>query len=417
MPLDPTVRRPPCLAFRTLGYGGSGTGGRDTGTPRAQMPVARGQSPWPFVVPPMTSPILRSRRFLPLFLTQCLGALNDNMFKTALAVMVIFQAGAHGPVLAAATAGIFILPFAVFSAVAGDLADSYDKARLILITKGFEVALMALAAIGFALSNVPVLMVVLFGMGVHATFFSPLKYGILPDHLAEHELVRGNGLIEAGTFGGILLGTVAGSSLIAPGGHVVGVAGMCVALAGLVTAAFVPKAPAQAAHRWVSGSAWNVGRQTVSLLRLARGNRDIWLCIVGLSWFWTLGACFITEFPALAARDFGAGSQVVTLMLACFAVGVGVGSVLAGRLLAGDVSARLAPFAIAGMSVFGFIFCRCVWHVTPQAGGGGGPSDIRAGHAGVVWRGRQRRRVFGAADGDDTGAGGAGVSCAHGGGK
>jgi acyl-[acyl-carrier-protein]-phospholipid O-acyltransferase/long-chain-fatty-acid--[acyl-carrier-protein] ligase len=332
------------------------------------MPVARGQSPWPFVVPPMTSPILRSRRFLPLFLTQCLGALNDNMFKTALAVMVIFQAGAHGPVLAAATAGIFILPFAVFSAVAGDLADSYDKARLILITKGFEVALMALAAIGFALSNVPVLMVVLFGMGVHATFFSPLKYGILPDHLAEHELVRGNGLIEAGTFGGILLGTVAGSSLIAPGGHVVGVAGMCVALAGLVTAAFVPKAPAQAAHRWVSGSAWNVGRQTVSLLRLARGNRDIWLCIVGLSWFWTLGACFITEFPALAARDFGAGSQVVTLMLACFAVGVGVGSVLAGRLLAGDVSARLAPFAIAGMSVFGFIFCRCVWHVTPQAG-------------------------------------------------
>jgi acyl-[acyl-carrier-protein]-phospholipid O-acyltransferase/long-chain-fatty-acid--[acyl-carrier-protein] ligase len=312
--------------------------------------------------------MLGSRRFLPLFVTQTLGALNDNMFKTALAVLVIFQAGARGPMLAAASAGVFILPFALFSAIAGRLADQHDKARLIRLTKMLELALMVLAAAGLARDSLPLLMAVLFGLGVQATFFSPLKYGILPDHLTEAELVRGNGLIEAGTFGGILAGTIAGSSLIAPGGHVVGAAGVAVAAAGLAASWFVPKAPANPMQSAAHAHALNVWGQTAALLRMARGNRTIWLCVLGLSWFWTLGACFITEFPVLAAQNFGAGTSVVTLMLACFAVGVGAGSLLAGRLLAGEVSSRLTPFAIAGLSVFGLLFCRSIWHVTPEGG-------------------------------------------------
>ena len=312
-----------------------------------------------------------SRRFLPLFVTQTLGALNDNLFKTALAVLVIFQASAQGPVLAAATAGVFILPFALFSAVAGELADTHDKAKLIRLAKTLELALMGLAAAGFALHSIALLMAVLFGLGAQATFFSPLKYGILPDHLAEQELVRGNGMIEAGTFAGILAGTIGGSALITPGGRVVGAAGVALAALGLAASAFVPKAPPRpmpARSAIPARSAFNIWAQTAELLRGARGNRIVWLCVLGLSWFWTLGACFITEFAVLAARNFGAGSSVVTLMLACFAVGAGTGSLLASRLLAGDVSSRLAPFALAGLSVFGFLFCRCIWHATPDSG-------------------------------------------------
>jgi acyl-[acyl-carrier-protein]-phospholipid O-acyltransferase/long-chain-fatty-acid--[acyl-carrier-protein] ligase len=309
-----------------------------------------------------------SRRFLPLFVTQSLGALNDNLFKTALAVLVIFQAGAQGPVLAAATAGVFILPFALFSAIAGELADTHDKATLIRLTKTLELVLMGLAALGFAWHSLPLLMAVLFGLGAQATFFSPLKYGILPDHLAEQELVRGNGLIEAGTFAGILVGTIAGSSLIDTGGHVVGVAGVALAVLGLCASVFVPKALPKLMPAKRVGSAFNIWGQTAALVRSAKANRTVWLCVLGLSWFWTLGACFITEFPVLAVQNFGAGPHVVTLMLACFAVGVGTGSLLAARLLAGEVSARLAPFAVAGLSVFGFLFCYCIWHATPDHG-------------------------------------------------
>jgi acyl-[acyl-carrier-protein]-phospholipid O-acyltransferase/long-chain-fatty-acid--[acyl-carrier-protein] ligase len=312
--------------------------------------------------------MLASRRFLPLFVTQALGALNDNMFKTALAVLVIFQAGPRGPMLTAATGGVFILPFALFSAIAGQLADRFDKARLIRFTKIWEIGLMALAAFGFALHSVPVLMAVLFGLGMQAAFFSPLKYGILPDHLSDQELVRGNGLVEAGTFVGILAGTIAGSELIGLGGNIVGWLGVALAVTGFIASAFVPKAPPAPGQGRGAGSAWNILGQTIVLIKSARANRPVWLSILGLSWFWTLGAIFITEFPVLAAKDFGAGNGVVTLMLAFFAIGVGAGSLLAARLLSGDVSPRLVPFAISGLSIFGFLFCACIWHVTPQTG-------------------------------------------------
>ena len=189
--------------------------------------------------------LLASRRLAPLFVTQLLGALNDNLFKNALVVLVLFQAaGSSGPALVAAAGGVFILPYMLLSATAGQVADRFEKSRTLRLVKWAEVALMVVAAAGFGLGSVTLLFAVLFGLGVQATFFGPLKYAVLPSHLAEDELVAGNGLVEAGTFGGILAGTIAGGALMGleNGATIVAAAGLVVAAAGVVAARFVPAA-------------------------------------------------------------------------------------------------------------------------------------------------------------------------------
>ena len=199
---------------------------------------------------PSTLSLLRTSRFLPLFATQLLGAINDNLFKNALVVLALYRLSSGGPILVALAGGVFILPYAVFSAMAGQWADRYEKSRLIRLTKFWELGIMLLAAAGFVTGNITALMLVLFGLGMQAAFFSPLKYSIIPDHLRADELVAGNGLIEAGTFIGILAGTVAGGALVVmhAGPDVVAVAGITVAVAGIVTAYFVPVAR-QRLHR------------------------------------------------------------------------------------------------------------------------------------------------------------------------
>ena len=313
----------------------------------------------------MSASLLQTRRFLPLFLTQALGALNDNLFKNALVVLVVVRAaqaaagagpdgtvdGAGATGLVALAGALFILPYALFSATAGQLADRLDKSRLIRWTKVFEVGIMLLAAAGFWWDSVPALMGVLFGLGVQAAFFGPLKYGILPEHLRPHELLSGNALIEAGTFAMILAGTIGGSQLIAvPHGHaVMAAAGVLVAAAGLAAALLVPRsAPAAPGLR----IGWNVARETLALLRTARGVRPVWLSVLGVSWFWTIGATFLTEFPVMAVTTFHGDQHVITLLLTAFALGVGGGSILAGRLLHGEVSARHVPFAGLLLTVF-----------------------------------------------------------------
>ncbi len=328
----------------------------------------------------MSTALLRTRRFLPLFLTQALGALNDNLFKNALVVLVVFRMAEGGPALVAVAGGLFILPFALFSAPAGQLADRFDKSRLIRVTKLFEAALMVLAAWGFLAGQIPALFAVLFGLGVQAAFFGPLKYGILPDHLAEHELMRGNALIEAGTFGAILAGTIAGGALIGlpSGPGIVAAAGFLVAALGVAAAFMVPRAtPADPGLR----IDWNVPRETLKLLRVARANRPVWLSILGLSWFWVLGATFLAEFPVMAKQDFHAGNGVVTLLLAGFAVGVGAGSILAGRLLRGEVSARHVPFAGASLSAFTLGFAHLAGR--PEAAGWITPAAMLASPGGL----------------------------------
>ena len=301
--------------------------------------------------------LLKSRRFLPLFVTQALGALNDNLCKNAMVVLALFGTSEGGPALVALAGGLFILPFGLFSATAGQLADRHDKSWLIRRTKVFELALMILAAAGFMTGSIPLLLAVLFGLGTQSAFFGPLKYAILPDHLRDDELVAGNGLIEAGTFLAILAGTVSGSLLILGenGQLATSLAGVAVSLAGLAASWRIPPAPPPAPDIAVS---WNFIRETGRLVRLARDNRPVWLSILGLSWFWTVGATLLSQFPVVARDELGAGGEVVTLFLTLFAIGVGVGSVACARLLRGEVSAWPVPFAALGISLFSWDFAR-----------------------------------------------------------
>ncbi len=300
----------------------------------------------------MADSLLRTRRFLPLFLTQTLGALSVNLFRSALAVLILYRAAeSGGATLVALSGGLLVLPNALLSATAGQLADQLEKTRLIRLTKLGEVVLMAAAVYGFVAADLVVLMTVLFGLGVQGTFFSPLKYGILPEHLAEAELVNGNALIEAGTFGGVLAGTIAGGALMGleGGGAMVAAACLALAVAGTVTAFKIPgSVPAAPELR----PSWNIARETATLLREARANQPVWFAVLGLSWFWTFGLILLSEFPVIAKDTLAAGSSVVTLLLTIFSVGVGAGSILVGRLLKGEVSVRHVPFAVLGLSVF-----------------------------------------------------------------
>ena len=303
--------------------------------------------------------LLFSRRLGPLCLTQTCGAFNDNLVKNAMVVLAIFKLGAGGAGLAALAGALFIAPYALLSATAGQLADRFDKSRLIQATKAAEVLLMGLAAYAFIASSVPGLLAVLFGLGVQATMFGPLKYGILPDHLRDDELIAGNGLIEASTFLAILAGTVAGGALVLmdAGPAIVGAAGLGISLLGLGVAFGIPTAPAADNTLRIG---WNILRETVEVTRQAAANRPVWLSILGLSWFWAIGATLLSEFPTIARDALGADGHVVTLLLTMFAVGIGVGSMLCARLLHGEVSARYVPFAAFGITLFTWDFASTV---------------------------------------------------------
>ena len=294
--------------------------------------------------------LLRTRRFLPLFVTQTCGALNDNLVKNAIAILALMRMAEAGPAFVAILGGVFIAPYVLFSGLAGEIADSRDKARMIRWTKALEALLMIGAAIGFATGSFPVLVAVLFGLGVQSTLFSPLKYGILPQHLRDEELIAGNGLIEAGTFSGILVGTIAGGALIGLASGPLIVAGLGIALAalGFVLALQIPSAPTASPGLRVD---WNIWRSTRALVVTARGNRPVWLSILGLSWFWTLGATVLSALPVIAQTSIRGDNSVATLLLTVFAVGVSIGSVLCAKLLKGEVSARYVPFAAIAISI------------------------------------------------------------------
>jgi acyl-[acyl-carrier-protein]-phospholipid O-acyltransferase/long-chain-fatty-acid--[acyl-carrier-protein] ligase len=299
--------------------------------------------------------ILKSRRFLPLFITQFLGAMNDNVFKNALIILVTFkiaeETGLNGQVMATIAAGLFILPFFLFSATAGRFADKFEKSRLIVAIKTAEIAIMGLAVAGFELSNLTLLMTVLFLMGTHSTFFGPLKYGILPAHLKIGELLAGNALIEAGTFLAILIGTIAGGVLILTDRGVLAVSllVMAVAILGLLASLFIPRAAAQAPGLKLG---FNIAAHTWEMVREVRGRRELYLAILAISWFWLIGSTFLSQFPAFAKDVLGANDHVVTLFLTAFSLGIGAGSLLCSRLLRGEISLRYVPAGALGMSLF-----------------------------------------------------------------
>jgi acyl-[acyl-carrier-protein]-phospholipid O-acyltransferase/long-chain-fatty-acid--[acyl-carrier-protein] ligase len=297
--------------------------------------------------------LLQARRFLPLLLTQTLGAFNDNLFKSAFVMLITYGAASTfdpGAVAAAAGAAL-IAPFFLFSATAGELADRFERTRLLQILKAAELFAVFGAAAALFSGSLPLSLALLFVLGTQAAFSSPVKYALIPQHLAAAELVDGNALMEAGTFLSILVGTIAGGLAVAAGWGpalcgvlLVGCAGF-----GLVASLRVPAAPAPMPTLRLS---WNWVAATRGILRQAWERREVRLSIVGASWFWLVGAVLLSQLPSFAKSTLGAGSDVVILFLAAFSIGVGVGSSLCGRLMHGEVSARYVALAALGMTAF-----------------------------------------------------------------
>ena len=306
-------------------------------------------------MPPVTVQLLGARRFAPLFATQFLGAFNDNLYRTAMTFLIVYHLKASDPqagaVLATAAAGLFILPYFLFSALAGQLADVRDKAWVARAVKVAEVAIMAVGAFALTHDSIALLMFILFCMGVHSAFFGPMKYSILPQHLGRQELLAGTGLVEAGTFLAILFGQILGG-LFTPVQAAWGV--VLVAVLGLAASWPIPPAPPLVENGRLS---WNLAAETVKLMKTARANRTVWRSILALSWFWALGTVMTAQLGPLVKTELGASQAVATLCLAAFSVGIAVGSVLIGRLLRGRVTGRYcaASMAVVALALFDLV--------------------------------------------------------------
>ncbi len=300
--------------------------------------------------------LLRQRRFLPFFLTQFWGAFNDNVFKNALVILIAYKvvtSASEGDsnLLVNLAFGLFILPFFLFSALAGQVADKYEKAMLIRRIKLMEILIMGLAALGFWWQNVSLLLLVLFLMGTQSTLFGPVKYGLLPQHLKPEELVTGNAWIESSTFLAILVGTIAGGVLVAfDSPWPVMVAVVLVAVLGYVSARFVPVAPAADPGIRLNP---NVLAETVRNLKFLTRSRVVFLAVLGISWFWFYGAVFLAQVPNFSKNILHGDEHVVTLLLAAFSIGIGLGAWLCNKLSGHRVEIGLVPLGAIGMTVFG----------------------------------------------------------------
>jgi MFS family permease len=309
--------------------------------------------------------LVRTRRFLPIFVTQFLGAFNDNLFRTAMVMLVIYgiyRDAAQEAAFSAIAGGLFILPFFLLSALAGQLADARDKASIVRIVKTAEIVIMVAGAAGLLLHNIPLLLLALFAMGVHSTFFGPIKYAILPQHLEPDEVLGGTGLVEAGTYIAILGGTIFGGLLVAERAdgsfhaEYAALAVLIVAVAGRIAGSFVPPAPPANDPEIPGfpkrGMDWHILRASITLVSATLHVRRLFLAILSISFFWAMGAVLAAQFPPLVKNSLGSDQTVATLFLAIFSVGVAIGSVAVNRLLKGQVSARYSPASALAMGVF-----------------------------------------------------------------
>jgi MFS family permease len=301
--------------------------------------------------------LFAQRRFAPFFWTQFLGAFNDNVFKTALLTILTYDAlswtSMDVGLLNNLIPGLFILPFVLFSATAGQLADKFEKARLMRLVKLLEIAIMGVAAFGWATHNLWLLVAAVVGMGLHSTLFGPVKYAYLPQHLKPEQLIGGNGVVEMGTFVGILLGEVLGALLVVqkPWGLAL-VAGGTLALAvlGWVASLRIPHSPPPAPELRIS---WNPFSESLRNLAYSRANRPVFVALIANSWFWFYGAILLAQFPVYARDYLHGGHDVFVLLLMVFSLGVGAGSLLCERLSNQRIEIGLVPFGAIGLSLFG----------------------------------------------------------------
>ena len=296
--------------------------------------------------------LLKQKRFLPFFLTQFFGAFNDNVFKNALVIMIAFSVEADSDLLVNLAAALFILPFFLFSAIAGQIADKYEKSSLIKIVKLTEIVIMCIAGLGFYINSIPLLLSVLFLMGYQSSLFGPVKYGYLPQHLQKDELVGGNGLIESSTFLSILLGTILGGILIAINSiFPVVIAVFCIAIAGYISAQFIPKTSPSSPEIKLE---INILKATYRNIRFLPSNRVVFLSVLAISWFWFYGSIFLMQIPNFTIQILSGNKAVATWLLSMFSIGIGVGSLLCEKLSGKRVEIGLVPLGSIGLAVFGW---------------------------------------------------------------
>ena len=309
--------------------------------------------------------LLKTRRFLPLLVTVLLGAANDNVFKNALLILILFSVGREAPmeetVLVTVASAIFILPFFIFSATAGQLADKYEKSGMIRWIKFAEVLIMGAGVAALQFGDVYWLLGVLFLMGVQSAFFGPLKYSILPTLLRKDELIGGNAFVEAGTFLAILVGTIVGGLMAGWEHGVNGVAAIVFGLAviGWICSYGIPQAPAPQPSLKVN---YNIATQTFRIVDRIRKDRTVFRSILGISWFWLVGIMLLTQVPNLAKSNFNADHEVITFLMVVATVGIAIGSMLCNSLLKGEITAKYVPVAAFGMSVF----LADIWFSSPD---------------------------------------------------
>lgn len=314
-------------------------------------------------MPQSQTSLLTQRRFLPYFITQFFGAFNDNIFKNVLLLLVAFAGSGALPVstdlFINLAAGLFILPFFLFSASAGELADKYEKSWFIRRVKLIEIAIMCVGALGFITESYSVLLLILFLMGTQSAFFGPVKYALLPQQLHSHELVPGNALVETGTFLAILLGTL-GAGMIASAEnarHIAAGAVIVFALCGYWASRSIPEAPASAPDLRFR---WRPLRQTRHTLSIARSDRIIFLSMMAISWFWFLGAAYLTQFPNFTKVFLNGTESSVSFLLALFSVGIAVGSLACDKLSNHRIDVGIVPLGSFGISVFGYLMATSI---------------------------------------------------------
>lgn len=297
--------------------------------------------------------LLLQRRFGPLFLTQSAGAFNDNVFKNAMVIMLAYQSTseANGGFLVNGAAGLFILPFFLFSPVAGQIADKFDKGTVMRWVKAAEILIMILGSIGFYLHSLVLLFLSLFLMGTHSAFFGPVKYSILPQHLKESELMAGNALVEMGTFMAILFGTILGGTLAAQSEPTIIASWiMGIAIGGWIFSMYIPKAEASDPSLKIS---FNFGRNMRELVAICRQREGIWNAVMGISWFWYFGATILAQIPNYSQHVLGSSNpNTTTVLLAVFSISVGVGAIISEKLSGGEIELGLVPVGALGMSIF-----------------------------------------------------------------
>ncbi|WP_324698712.1 MFS transporter [Novosphingobium sp. RL4] len=324
-----------------------------------------------------TTQLIRARRFLPLFVTQLLGAFNDNLFKNAMVLFVVYgvyNSEAAEARFSALASGIFVIPFFLLSALAGQMADMRDKSRIIRIVKLCEIFIMLVGGAGLALAwkgialhtaAIPLMLLALFAMGIHSTFFGPIKYAILPQHLREGEVLSGTGLVEAGTYIAVLAGTIVAGWIRV---DIAAVTVVVIAAIGYLAGRQVPPAPPLGKLEPID---YHVVRSSINLVRTTMQDRRVYLAICAISFFWAIGTVLFVQFPPLTKNILNASKEVASLFLVIFSVGVAIGSVAINALLKGTVSARWSPLSVIGMGVFLVAFQEVcsIWppHDGPEA--------------------------------------------------